>query len=147
MEQIVNKYVNAVIQDLFNSQMELVVKPLKIESELSDYFYKFSVVNEFGIEFTFFLNKLKMSKSNQASVFIKSLKKKDDFMLSDWLKYEGYKFEKDPFNFASYHEDNLDIQIQGLISFFKEIFNNRKLKEVLAGGTWDETPFDWAGLR
>lgn len=66
-------------------------------------------------------------------------------MLSDWLKYEGYQFEQDPFSFKTYHEDNLELQIEGFIHFLQEIFENEKLKEILQGRYWEETPFDWAG--
>jgi hypothetical protein len=147
MEKVVNQYLNAVLSDLFENKVNLTQEPLKIESEWSDYYYEFSVQNEFDIEITFFLNKLEISTSHSGGVFIKNIKMGDDFMLSDWLKYEGYTFDKSPFDFATYHTDNLDLQIEGKINFLREIFENKKLKEILEGRTWDETPFDWAGLR
>ncbi|MEY5049984.1 MAG: hypothetical protein RLZZ175_3343 [Bacteroidota bacterium] len=68
-------------------------------------------------------------------------------MLSDWLKYEGYKFDKDPFDFGIYHIDNLDIQIEGVINFLHNIFENEKLKEIMKGKFWEETPFNWEGMK
>jgi hypothetical protein len=147
MEEIVNQYLNSILTGLFKNKGELILKPVKIESEWSDYYYKFSVKNEFEVVTTFFLNKFKFSNSHSIGVFIKSIRMQDDFMLSDWLKYEGYKFEKDPFDFATYHEDKLDLQMEGVINFLREIFENKKLKEILEGRFWEETPFDWAGLR
>jgi hypothetical protein len=147
MEKIVNQYLNSILTDLFKNKGELILKPVKIESEWSDYYYKFSVKNEFEVVITFFLNKFKFSNSHSTGVIIKNIKMQDDFMLSDWLKYEGYKFDKDPFNFATYHEDKLDLQMEGVINFLRDIFENKKLKEILEGRFWEETPFDWAGLR
>lgn len=147
MEIVLNQYLNAVLTDLFKNKGELILMPVKIESEWSDYFYKFSVKNEFEVVITFFLDKFNFSNSHSTGVFIKNIKMQDDFMLSDWLKYEGYKFDKDPFDFATYHEDNLDLQIEGVINFLREIFENKKLKEIIEGRFWEETPFDWAGLR
>lgn len=147
MEKIVDQYLNSILTDLFENKGELILKPLKIESEWSDYFYKFSVKNEYDIILTFFLDKFKFSDSHHFGIFIKSIKMDDDFMLSDWLKYEGYKFDKNPFDFATYESGNLDVQIEGVIKFLREIFENKKLKEILEGRFWEETPFDWAGLR
>jgi hypothetical protein len=147
MEKIVEQYINSILSDLLKNKDELILKPIKIESEWSDYYYKFSVKNEFEIIITFFLNKFKFSDSHHIGVFINSIKMEDDFMLSDWLKYEGYEFEKDPFDFKTYHESDIDIQIKGVIKFLREIFDNKKLKEILEGRFWDETPYDWAGLR
>jgi hypothetical protein len=147
VEKDLNHFVSAVIKNLFNNNGELILEPTKVESNFIKYFYKFSVKNEFEIVLTFFLEKLKDSSPYSIGVFIKSIRMQDDFMLSDWLKYEGYKLEKDPFDFATYHEDKLDLQMEGVINFLREIFENKKLKEILEGSFWEETPFDWAGLR
>jgi hypothetical protein len=145
MEIVVNLFVKAVLTDLLNNKVELLLAPIQIESEFYEYYYKFSVKNEFDIVLTFLLSKYK--DSNSVGVFIKSIKMEDDFMLSDWLKYEGYEFDKDPFDFATYHDENLNLQIEGVINFLHEIFENKKLKDILEGRFWEETPFDWAGLR
>lgn len=145
MEKVVNQFVKAVLTDLLKNKGELILEPIQIESAFFEYYYKFSVNNEFDIVLTFLLDKYK--DSHGVGVFIKSIKMEDDFMLSDWLKYEGYKFDKDPFDFATYHVDNLDFQIQGVINFLREIFKNEKLKEILEGRFWEETPFDWGGMR
>ena len=145
MEKVVNQFLKAVLTELFSNKAELILSPIQIESEFYEYYYKFSVKNEFDIVLTFLLSKYKDSHS--VGVFIKSIKMEDDFMLSDWLKYEGYKFDKNPLKFPTYDSDNLDIQIEGVIKFLREIFENKKLKEILEGRFWEETPFDWAGLR
>jgi hypothetical protein len=147
VEKDLNHFVSAVIKNLFNNNGELILEPTKVESNFIKYFYKFSVKNEFEIVLTFFLEKLKDSSPYSIGVFIKSIRMQDDFMLSDWLKYEGYKFDKDPFDFATHHEDKLDLQMEGVINFLREIFENKKLKEILEGRFWEETPFDWVGLR
>jgi hypothetical protein len=145
MEKVVNQFVEAVLTDLLNNYGVVILEPNKIESEFYEYYYKFSVKNECNIALTFLLRKYR--NSHGIGVFIESIKMEDDFMLSDWLKYEGYKFDKDPFTFATYHADDLDLQIEGVINFLREIFENKKLKEILEGRYWDETPFDWAGMR
>lgn len=147
MEKIVDQYLKSILTDLFKNKGELILKPFKIESEWSEYYYKFSVKNEFDIILTFFLNKMKLAKSHRVGVFIENTKMQDDFMLSDWLKYEGYQFDKDPLAFQTYHKDNLELQIEGFIQFLRKTFENEKLKEILQGRYWEETPFDWAGLR
>jgi hypothetical protein len=145
MEKVVNQFLNAVLTELFNDKGELIVEPIKLESSFYEYYYEFQVKNEFGIILAFLLSKYKDTHS--VGVFIENVEMQDDFMLSDWLKYEGYKFDKDPFDFATYHEDKLDLQMEGVINFLLEIFENKKLKEILEGRFWEETPFDWAGLR
>jgi hypothetical protein len=143
MENIANQFVKAVLTDLLNNQGVVILEPHKIESQFYKYYYKFTVRNKYNIVLTFLLRKHR--KSHGIGVFIENTE--DDFMLTDWLKYEAYKFDKDPFDFSSYHADNLDLQIDGVINFLREIFENKKLKEILEGRFWDETPFDWAGMR
>lgn len=146
MEKVVNQFVKAVLTDLLNNKGELILEPIKVEMDF-EYSCKFSVKNEFDIVLTFFLTKFSDSAPCNICAFIKNIKMEDDFMLSDWLKYEGYKFEKNPFDFTTYHADNLDFQIEGVINFLREIFENKKLKEILEGRFWEETPFDWGGMR
>ncbi len=145
MEKVVNQFLNAVLTELFNDKGELILEPIKLDSSFCEYYYEFRVKNEFGIILAFLLSKNKDKHS--VGVFIENVEMEDDFMLSDWLKYEGYKFDKNPFDFKTYHEDNLDIQIEGVINFLREIFENKKLKEIIEGRFWEETPYDWAGLR
>lgn len=145
IEKVVNQFLNAVLTELFNDKGELILEPIKLDSSFYENYYEFRVKNEFGIILTFLLSKYKDKHS--VGVFIENVEMQDDFMLSDWLKYEGYKFDKDPFDFATYHEDNLDLQLAGVINFLREIFENKKLKEIIEGRFWEETPFDWAGLR
>ncbi|MEY5049983.1 MAG: hypothetical protein RLZZ175_3342 [Bacteroidota bacterium] len=54
MEKVVNQYLKAVLSNLLNNKGVLILEPLKIESEWSDYYYKFSVKNEFDVILTFF---------------------------------------------------------------------------------------------
>lgn len=145
MEKVIDQFVKAILKDVFNNHGELSLEPLKIKSHFSEYSYEFSVKNEFYIRFTFLLSKY--SDTHVFGIIVRNDKKEDDSLLSDWLKYNGYKFDKDPFLFTTYHVDNLDTQIQGVIHFLRQTFENEILKGILQGQSWEDTPFDWGGLK
>lgn len=145
MKNTLDLIIEVIRTDLLKNNWSLIGKPVEIQSDFMDFMYKFSFENGSDIKLTFFFDEL--ANTHNIGVFIENNRIKDDIKLSDWLKYNGNIYKKDPFEFQTYHPNNIKKQIYGIITFLKETFDLEEVKKIISGENWDETPFDWGGLR
>jgi len=71
---------------------------------------------------------------------------KKSFNLFNWLKYHEQVSDRSIFKFSQF-SGNFSSQLKQLLARINLFLSDDSLEPILNGESWEEIPFDWAGMR